>query len=303
MAAVREEQRKWTTATGTQNTDLLEQERSLIRNKGELENIRTATDHARTSFKNTNGILADQKKRSREVSQALKEQGNTTDDTAGKTDRLGRDTKELAAEQRRAERATKRLDEAMGRLKDQLSFERTMVRFAEDFGEAFRKVRRGKDLTTDEILSLKEDVLDVAEFAKLNPAQVKALLRRIDRGDIAGVRDAVQTYMDNHTVQTPAGVELLPNAAADASADAQQELDGWANAHGPVQIPTVYVSPATPAGAGGGGGGTRPQPGMVAPAVTNVTMVLPRGYRERDVIAAGRRAARRSGGLYRRTRR
>ena len=42
--------------------------------------------------------------------------------------------------------------------------------------------------------------------------------------------------------------------------------------------------------------------GLSAPT-TNVTVVLPRGHRERDVLAAAERAARRSGGLYRRSRR
>lgn len=255
----------------------------------ELITTKDKLDAARGSFKTTSGILADQKTRTDAVAEAL---GKTT-----------RKTDDLAESQDEATESTERLDEALGKLKDQLSFERTLVRFSQDFREAFRKVRDGKKLTADDILGLKENVLDVAEFAKMTPAEVRALLRKIDQGKIREVRDEVQTYMDNHTVQTPAGVKYS-GGADQAQRDAQNAI----NQEGPVEIDTQYkinwdsYYRATHP--------TNPNPGSAqstmvgaAAGVTNVTVHLPRGYRERDVIAASRRAARHSGGLYRRVRR
>ena len=271
-------------STGFLDERLADHQEELLSTRTRLRNVRDAVDGARRKNIDLNGTIADQDKKMRGVRDGLRKTIDNTDD--------------LAKSNKKAKDSVEDLDEALSKLKDQLSFERTMARFAEDFATAFRKVKHGKELTSEEILTLKEDVLDVAEFAKLHPAQVRALLRKIKRGDIAGVRNDVQAYMDEHTVETPAGIRVLPDAARNAHDDAQNQL----NNQGPVQVPTVYAPPA-PGGTGTPGG--RPQPISVLPGptpapVTNVTMYLPRGYREADVIAAGRRAARRSGGLYRR---
>ncbi|RPH37174.1 MAG: hypothetical protein EHM90_00080 [Chloroflexi bacterium] len=247
------------------------------------DGYRSSIDDARRSVKDTNGIIATQNRRIGEVSKAL-----------GTAERA---TKDTARAQREMQRETERLERALDNMKGALDFDKALQNFEEDFREAYRKVRDGRKLTKDDILTLKDTVLNVGEFAKMHPAVVRSLLRRIERGDIAGVRDAVQTYMDTHTVQTPAGVKLIPGAAADAHDDAQDEL----NQFNPIQIPTEYAGPTgTPPW-------MRPGAAVVAAAaaapVTNVTMYLPRGYRERDVVTAARSHARRSGGLYRRTRR
>ena len=254
----------------------------------ELKATKGEVDKARGAYDKTNGILAKQDETTRGVSKALQKHADDTEKSARKQERLKRETEKL--------------DEALDDLKGALNFERTLIKFEQDFAEAYRKVKNGKKLTGEEILDLKDDILDVAEFAKLTPAEVRTLLRRVDRGDIQGVRDAVQTYMDAHTVNTPAGIKLKPEATKEVNEDAQQELNAYGIRYGPVEIPTKYQVPALPPGLPGSPGA--PGPRSVPPTeVVNVTMHLPRGYRELDVVAAGRRAARRSGGLYRRTRR
>lgn len=265
-------------STGFLNQRLVDTQEQLLATRGRLRSFRDSVSAARRQLDDTNGVIATQNTRTRTVARALKDASKETDN--------------LKTSQDKARESTERLDEALGRLKDQLSFERTMLRFEEDFAEAFRKVKRGRELTSGEILGLKENVLDVAEFARLNPAQVRALLRRIERGEIASVRDAVQQYMNDHTVETPAGVKYV-GGAAEARNQGQADMDRQP----PVQIPTEYqinwesYYRATHP--------TNPNPGA---AVTNVTMYLPRGYREQDTLTAVHAAARRSGGYYHRRR-
>jgi chromosome segregation ATPase len=264
--------------TGFLSQALVDQQQKLLDTRNRLNQVRDAVDGARRKNIDLNGTIADQDRRLRNVRKGL-------DDASDSTDKL-RDS------QRNAKRSTEELDQALGKLKDQLSFERTMLRFEQDFREAMRKSRGERELTSESVLSLKEDIFDVAEYARLTPAEVKALLRRIERGDIAGVLAFVQSYMDSHTVETPAGVKYI-GGAADAHNAAQSDM----NAQGPVVIPTtISRGPSSDPIFG-------PSAFALSAPVTNVTMYLPRGYRERDVIEAGRRAARRSGGLYRRVRR
>ena len=272
-------------STGFLNERLVTHQQRLLTTKERLTGLKDSTKAAKDQLAGTNDTILAQNRRTNTLAKALR-------DTEGDTD-------DLTKAQRDLERQSERLERQMDDLKGALSFDRTMQAFEDDFKEAFRKVRDGKRLTKDDILGLKENILDVAEYAKMTPAEVRALLRKVDRGDVQGVRDAVQAYMDAHTVETPAGIKLKPDAAQDAHNEAQRGLD----AQGPVQVPTVYGPAQAPSRSGVG-----PVPQMVNPAppvteVVNVTMHLPRGYRELDVIAAGRRAARRHGGLYRRVHR
>jgi hypothetical protein len=53
-------------------------------------------------------------------------------------------------------------------------------------------------MTREEILTLKDAVLDAATFAKLTPVEVQSLMDRIDAGDVLGVLKEVQAGFDRN---------------------------------------------------------------------------------------------------------
>lgn len=159
------------------------------------------------------------------------------------------------------------LRQGLDNIRNGLDMQQALLTFQSAVDEAMATVGSGAELTAEDVLGIKQSILDVATAAKATPIEVKAAMDKIDQGDLAG-------------------------AKADAEA--------WFQRH-PVNI-TAAIRP-TSTGTGPGGGGGVPL-GLAAPvpattSVINVTQYLPRGFRG-DALTSARHAARRSGGLYQR---
>ncbi len=191
-----------------------------------------------------------------------------TGDMAASTEDLTDASLDAESAQGRVARAIDTTSQKLDNIRGKLDMEQAMLNFNTKFMEAMEKAGTDAGLTAQDILDLKLAILDVADYANLNPVQVESLLKAIDEGQIAGVRAlAEQAYLRN-----------------------------------PVLIKTVLRPPTflgnrpeetvgiTQTAAGGGG------------ETVNVYQTIPRGYHG-DVLADARKAARRSGRLYQRTRR
>jgi hypothetical protein len=167
--------------------------------------------------------------------------------------------------------------------------ERALLNFSGDFQAAHDKASTSTALTSEEILDLKQDILDVGEFAGLNPIEVQTLLDRVAAGDYLGVKTDVEAL-------AAANPPKVPTSLRDPT-DAEMRAYAERVARRIQQILGSIV------GRGGGGYSGGPVMPMSASAGTvNVTQYVPRGYRG-DLLADASAAARRSGGLYHRNRR
>jgi predicted transcriptional regulator len=212
---------------------------------------------AKASIDGANDSIAVQDARAKRAGDALRGQAGDADETA--------------AAQKRLEDATKRTSDAFDRLRGAVDLDQDMLRVQTSIQTAMDNAAQGVGLTADEVLDLKSDIIDLAQTAKANPAQVRSTLDKIDRGDLAGVKADAEGYYSRAPVQVTGKLNV-------------NNLAG--NIFGkPVSV-TVGVG-ATSAAA------------PAAASVVNVTQHLPRGFRG-DALTAARQAARRSGGLYQR---
>jgi hypothetical protein len=230
------------------------------------ENLTTATEAELRTAKERLASLTDAQKRYADNNLTIEEQADLERELAAALGVTTKATDDVAAASRDAKRDVDLLGQGFDAMRGKLDFDQAALNFAAAFNYANGRVMAGTALTSQEILDLKNDYLAVAEEVGLNPVQVRSDLQKIDDGDIAEVLFATQQAINNKPAIT-----------------AKLKLELERNA--------FVVT-----GAGGG------KAFSVVPA-TNVTVNLPRGYRENDVIAAGQRAARRSGGLYNRVRR
>jgi hypothetical protein len=211
---------------------------------------------AKSSIDGANDSIAEQDTRARKAGDALRGQATDADSTA--------------AAQKRLEDATKRTSDAFDRLRGAVNLDQEMLRVQTSIGTAMTNAQSGVGLTADEVLSLKDDIIDLAETAKANPAQVKSTLDKIDRGDLAGVKADAESYYARAPVEVTGKLNIVTNI--------RQVAAGIFGAAG------VNV-----------GGTAAPS----SASIVNVTQHLPRGFRG-DALTAARQAARRSGGLYQR---
>lgn len=200
----------------------------------------------------------------------------TVDDVTAAVRDTNRATGAMTDELGAATRAVDTTKSALDALQGALDVETAMARFTETFNVAMWNASDQTDDTAVDILGLKQAILDVATYAGLTPIEVSTLLQRVEQGDIDGVRSAVESAYSRRPIQVATTLKVT----------------GIYNPYGSV------ATPGLPPGFPSTGGLSAP-----APSVVNVTQVLPRGYRERDTLAAAQGAARRSGGLYRRARR
>ena len=103
-------------------------------------------------------------------------------------------TDKLTKREEAQQRATDRLTDSMDRLQGSLDMEKAMLTFSTNFEAAMKKVKEKTALTGEEILDLKQDVIDVAEYAGLNPIEVKSLLQSVETGDYHYVKSTVEAY-------------------------------------------------------------------------------------------------------------
>jgi len=255
----------------------LEEAQMTVAEKAQVGRARAALEQrdimlkARDDYVKNNGLLDDQ-------ADAATKAGEAHGKLADNVDLVTR-------REEAQERATDRLTDSMDRLQGSLNMERTLLDFTEDFDAAMKATAEGTALTGDEILDLKQDVIDVAEFAGLNPVEVKSLLESVENGDYLYVRDTVNAYSERYPVSV--NTDLLDPPITEwanrSAAAMRKALAGY----------NIY---------GGGGGATSSGRSSSATSVVNVTQHVPRGYRG-DLLADAAAAARRSGGLYHRNRR
>jgi hypothetical protein len=169
---------------------------------------------------------------------AIRQQGEATEEAGFAAQFYGEETEkastassDLADHLADVERAAADVESQFDDMRDSLDMERDVARFRSSFETALAKTQTGATLTSDEILGLKEDILTVAETAKLNPAEVKSFLDRIDAGDIAGVLWDAQVALNNAPVNAPidAYVRYVPGAGAiaDLVGVAKVPIDGY----------------------------------------------------------------------------
>ena len=149
----------------------------------------------------------------------------------------------------------------------------------------------------------KTEIDKYIEALGLTPEQVNTAIKLSGQETAMRQIDALNLNLDDLPNEVASNVRM--NILKGDYIGARNEIQNYYN-NNPIRIEYYYQvthpSNPNPGGALGRGVGTT----MAAPAagdVTNVTVHLPRGYRETDVVAASRRAARRSGGLYRRNHR
>ena len=184
-----------------------------------------------------------------------------------------KDTKDLGTAQRDVADDIDYTGQRMDALRGKLDFEQAVLTFQTNFSTANTKIQEGTALTAQEILDLKSDYLGVADEIGKTPVEIRSDLKKIESGDIATVLYTAQ-----------AGINARPPLTVSAKIALEKTA--------------IVVT-----GAGGGNytiGGASAQ---MAPAeVVNVYQTVPRGYHG-DVLTDARAAARRAGGLYRRSRR
>ena len=254
MPALKRQQEELASATDVGSDRWDEQARALA-------DAHLAADEARASYDQTNQSLADTADRADRAGDALRGNADDTDDAA--------------AAQQRLDDAARKTADAFDRLRGAVSIDRQIL----GVRDAIAKISEQGAATQEDLLDLKDRIIELAESAGANPIEVKSTLDKIDRGDLAGVAADAEGYYNRSPVQVRA----------------QLKLTGLQALAGAV------------AGAAGGGSnsvvvGSAPAGRLAAASVVNVTQYLPRGFRG-DALAQADRATRRSGGLYRRAHR
>jgi hypothetical protein len=200
---------------------------------------------------------------------AVLDQAAADEDLADALVGTGKSADEAAAAQERladrvarSEAATRRAEAALDDLKGSLNFEQAALNFATSFAEAMATAEEGTALTAQEVLDLKNDYLAVADELGKTPIEVQSDLERIEAGDIAAVLWETQSEINSRppvTLKTKLGIPVN---------------FGDERFYGPGGGPTAATSTVI------------------------VHQTIPRGFRG-DVLAEARRAAARSGRLYR----
>lgn len=181
------------------------------------------------------------------------------------TDSASDSQEEFARRLHESEAKTHALETALESMRGQLDTEQALLTFTTNFQTAIDKAAGGIALTSQDILDLKGDLLNVAEYANLNPVQIAALLKAVEAGDVQGVLNMTQA-----------------------------ELDKQENA---VIIRSKLDRPGTFRPQPGAGGGGIVPTAAGAPEIGVVNMLLPAGWRG-DPVRAAHSTRRRAGRLY-----
>ena len=140
-------------------------------------------DGARQSYTDANGSIEEQDQKLANVAQALGLAKSATEDVTRANERAERQARLTAA--------------GFDRISGALDIEQAAINFRSKLDAALADTRAKADLTAQEILDIKQSILDVASAAGLTPIEVRTYLDRIDQGDIDGVMSDV-----NHRLAT-----------------------------------------------------------------------------------------------------
>lgn len=187
-----------------------------------FDGLTGSVDKARAKYEETNGTLEEQDRRTRDVASALS-------GMAGDADRG-------AAAQARLERQADRTRSSFDRIRGALDMGQAILNFESTMKGALERTATGAGNTEQDVLDIKQAILDVAEAANLTPIEVKSYLERIDQGDLAGVLSDVQARANQSKV------ELTTKMRAPTQAELNAFVGGIQRAMGPVYLAAVINS-------------------------------------------------------------
>ena len=156
---------------------------------------------AKDNYLAANDTLDAQARLLRDVEQALSTSRSETD--------------RAAAAQIRHERALTNTRDALDRVRGGLSMEGALLSFQSAMTTAFDHIQEGAGASQEDILAIKQSILDVAEYANLTPVQVQTLLTKVSNGDLVGVKADVERYYANNKVDV--GTQLRDPSSYDVN--------------------------------------------------------------------------------------
>lgn len=177
---------------------------------------------------------------------------------------------ETAAAAERAKKKADELQQGFDDLRGAMDFDRTAADLQTALTDAMNNIALGVAPTKEEIRSIEDSIIEVAEMAGKTPIEVKSELQKVAAGDLFTVRNDVQSWMNQHAV------EVQFKIADDALAKIRSGFAKFG-----VTIPVV------------------PTAGRTASASsTTVNVNLPRGARSGDIARAMGMSTRRNGRRY-----
>jgi hypothetical protein len=228
-----------------------------------------AVEEARAKHAETNLTLAESKAADDALTTALGLTEDAAKGAAEEVEHVATASERAETRQKGLRTAVENTETAFRNLRGSLDLEGAEIALRDKIEAALLKVSEGADLSAEDILGIKQSLIDVGEFAGTNPVEVATTVNDVSQDDLLGILAAAQRWADEN----------------------------------PVEILTRIVPPRITPGSRGGTGITPeipfPFPGSATTEVVNVYQTIPRGYRG-DALADARAAARRSGRLYRR---
>ena len=222
-----------------------------VANLSVLTDTRDGLVDARDKYRDANGAIADQDRRLSDVARALGKASGNSDDFATSQDRV--------------EESTRRVNAELERMRGDLDIEQAMNDFKRDVVEAMKEVGESALDQSDDVLALKQTVIDMGEDLKRNPLEIATVLEQVDAGELGAVA---------------------------------REVEAWYRAY-PVTIASRLDRPGQISGGLTGTSGAGPR-SVDTPSIGVLNMTLPTGWRG-DPIRAAHVARRRSGRYYART--
>lgn len=176
----------------------------------ERQRLATELTNQRDKYVDVNGALDEQEARARDV--------------AGALSGLATDTDRAKSAQERLERQADRTRNAIDKIEGALDMQQAFLNFQNGMQTALDNVSSGAGNTAQDVLDIKQSIVDVAEAAKLTPIEIRSLLEKVDRGDLAGVKADVEGYYARNQAQID--TQLRPPSASEMAAMNRQIRDG-----------------------------------------------------------------------------
>jgi hypothetical protein len=217
----------------------------------------------RAQIDKANDSIKTQDDRSRGAADALSRHTDAADDATDAEKRL-----KSAADDTNA---------TFDRMRDAVNLTSEFDRLNANVDEMAAKIKSGTAASAQDLDGLRGDIIQLARDAHANPIDVQSTLEKIDRGDLAGVKSDAERWFQGSPVRAKGVLDLTQ-----------------------VIFPNVGRAPG--AQVTGYSGSIFGQSAPAPTTVINLTQHVPRGYRG-DVLAAGERAAKRTGGMYMRSHR
>lgn len=216
-----------------------------------LRDITGSLEGARKNYAEANGTIAEQDRRLGQVAQSL-----------GQAERA---TSNFSDAQKVAEQRTKDTSDALDRLRGSLDIDQAMVNFKRSVIDALETVGDSALDQEDDVLALKQTIVDMGDDLKRTPLEIETVLNDVDQGNLQSVAQTVQQWYKDRPVQITA--QIVAASKADR----------------PGQIFPGAGPTAVRADTGG--------------SIGTVNMVLPAGWRG-DPLRQAHTARRRAGRYY-----